>query len=928
MNERWYDKTVAQIEEILNTDSNTGLSSTVIKTRLKTDEANSVYPIPHHSFEACFKKLISEPSTAILFIVAIIAAWLNQNIIALVIISLLVFNVIVSVITYNKAYRIIEDMSKLSLPTSKVMRNGKMYLVKSEQLLQGDVIYLSVGDIVPADARIIECDSLQVLEVNVTGEIKPTEKDQYFLRYTHDVPPAQQANMLFASSIIIKGTAKAICCCMGNDTLVSKLRKNKYLANFDNLNAFSIVKKYSKLWYLVSIALVFLIVALEISFSSSTRSFVDIFMTALAFAAATVSEFLILSSYVIVGNGLFSAVKQNKNINSGALIKNISKIENLKDISCLIVHKEGAFSVRDARVEKVYVNNTLYTDGEVHFTENASRVLRYALISTGLYGAGKLIKNNLNNENIYTAEEDAIISIAQKSKVYNIKLDQSYPILEHIGVGETSKFETTLVNSKKGYMVACRGNLDKIISCCSSYRENGKVYPLDSDRKTEIFSEAVNLNRKSYRVIAIASKQTHYNTLKRIISCQSEMTFEGFIAIRERILPGAAKNISDCQAAGIKIIMLTEDVGEHNKSLAVSLGIIKDNSEIVTGKNLSYMKDDLFRTNTSMYRLYQGLNIVQKRKLVEYLHNEGEVVGVLARELDEIILLKESDVGFVQSTILSGKLDSNGIDITMAKNTNSPMLIKNSKDSKKTGTEALKFISDVIISDADRRGNGGFNALISAVKSSKIIYKNITRFIKYIFTTNIARLFLILFTIFTNLDMFTPVQILFTGLVIDYIAMVIIAFENADNKDILKKENNEDLSLIHTKLPLCAIWGLVWGLSLVSTPYILNLIGIKSIAIKSTVIFIGFIFAQIVVLNEVIKDESLFKPLVRYNRAHLILIIMLLGFIPTINFVPMLGNMFGVTQIGFIPYLISLIPAIILFIVFEIHKWITDNKKD
>ena len=227
MNERWYDKTVAQIEEILNTDSNTGLSSTVIKTRLKTDEANEVYPIPHHSFDTCFKKVLSEPATAILFIVAIIAAWLNQNIVALVIISLLVFNVIVSVITYNKAYRIIEDMSKLSLPTSKVMRNGKMYLIKSEQLLQGDVIYLSVGDIVPADARIIECDSLQVLEVNVTGEIKPTEKDQYFLRYTHDVPPAQQANMLFASSIIIKGTAKAICCCMGNDTLVSKLRKNK-----------------------------------------------------------------------------------------------------------------------------------------------------------------------------------------------------------------------------------------------------------------------------------------------------------------------------------------------------------------------------------------------------------------------------------------------------------------------------------------------------------------------------------------------------------------------------------------------------------------------------------------------------------------------------------------------------------------------------
>ena len=226
MNERWYDKTIAQIEEKLNTDASTGLSQSILRGRQKNDKLNLIFPFTHHSIEQCFAKVISEPAMILLIVVSVIAAWLEQSAVALIIISLIAFNVIVSVFSYKKAYQIFEDMGRLSMPTVKVMRHGKLFLVKSEQLVVGDVIFLSAGDMVPADARLIECDDLQVLEVSLTGEIKPSEKDPYFLRYTHDVPPAQQANMVFASTIVVKGSAKAICCCTGEDTLVCKMKKN------------------------------------------------------------------------------------------------------------------------------------------------------------------------------------------------------------------------------------------------------------------------------------------------------------------------------------------------------------------------------------------------------------------------------------------------------------------------------------------------------------------------------------------------------------------------------------------------------------------------------------------------------------------------------------------------------------------------------
>ena len=131
MNERWYDKTFGQIEEKLNTDANTGLSLSVLHSRQKSDELNIIYPIKHHTFESCFKTIVSEPTTIMLFLVALIAGFLEQNTTAFVVIGLIVFNIIISVFTYKKSQQIFEDMGRLSLPTTKVMRNGKLYLIKS-----------------------------------------------------------------------------------------------------------------------------------------------------------------------------------------------------------------------------------------------------------------------------------------------------------------------------------------------------------------------------------------------------------------------------------------------------------------------------------------------------------------------------------------------------------------------------------------------------------------------------------------------------------------------------------------------------------------------------------------------------------------------------------------------------------------------------
>lgn len=924
MSERWYDQTVSQIEEKLNTNVNTGLTHQVLRSRQKNDEMNVIYPIFRHSFETCFKKIAFEPTTFLLLLCSLAVSLISNSIATWVIFGIVCFNVLVSVFLYNKSHRIFEDMGRLSLPTTKVLRNGKVYLIKSEQLVKGDVIYLSAGDMVPADARLIEADKLQVLEVNLTGAIKPAEKDANFIRYTHDIAPSGQANMIFASTIVIKGTAKAVCCCTGSECLACKMEKNKPIQKHDEIRIIDQIVRFGKIWSLLMIALVFFAVVLMLVFGGGQKGLFDIFITALSLSAATTGEFFILSAYVIVANGLFSAVKQKKQVNTGALIKNISKIEQLKDLDCLIVNKDGAFSMRDVRVRKVFVNNSLYTDGEVHFVENTTRILRFALISTGLYGADKIIDNNLSNENIYTPEEDAIIAIAQKNKVYNIDLDKNYPILDHIPSGEYSKFDTTLVNSSRGYTVACRGDLEAILSCCSFYIENGKMYPLDQDRKYEIVSEAIKLSRSAYRIIGVSTKITQYNTLRRLISCQSDMVFEGFIAIRERMAPGVAKRISQCKSAGIKVIMLCDDVGEHNRVLAEALGIIQSRGECATGSTLNSLKHEMFRTNISIYNLYEGLNIYQKRNLLSFLREEGHTVGVLSRELDEIILLKEADVGYVQSTTLSGKLDKAGIDMTLASNTRAPMLVKNSKDSKKTGSEALKFIADVIISDSDKSGKGGFNAIFDSICAAKTIYSNLSKVVKYLLTSQFSRFLILIYSILTQSQLISPQQLIISGLIVDLIAMCIFSFERPDHKKI--KESNEPISFAKI-ISMSLLSGIVWADSVIIIPPILRMIGILTVATQTSVVFFGFIISQVIVLNELIRDDSIFKGPFVFNGAKIIQIIIVTALIVTSMLIPQVSSAIGVTKISWHAMLLSLIPSVIMIITFEIHKFILKKLK-
>ncbi len=919
MTDKWYDKTVNQVEKTLRTNILTGLDRTAAKARLKNNGRNRIYPTQRASFVSYLKHMLTDYMSLLLLATIIIAAIFEEKTGTLVMAVILAVYYAFLILSYVRAQRVLEGMGSYGLPNVKVLRGGKLYIINQEMLAVGDVILLSAGDIVPADARLVETKNFDVLETSITSVPHAQRKNHEFIDY-HDIAPAQQLNMIFASTIVTGGSAKAIVCETGEDTLCCIMKKNTSPVSNERLAIFDVMGDFCKKWTLFMSAAVIVLTALNLFISSAeSGKLADVFLTGLSLAVSSMSEFYTAFVYIVLACGIFNAARHYKYIYTGALIKNSSKLEDIKDITCLVVPRKEAFSTRDMHVERVYTDGEEYYIHDKTFARHSSRVLMYALLSTGMYGGNRFIVRG-ENGNIVTPEENTIISLCEKCNINGEKLASRYQFAEHIAKSETNRFDTTLVKFENTHIVAVRGDYKNVLASCRYYSEGGKVIELTPEKRNELFITAALMAKASLNVVAVASKDTIYNNLHKLIACQSDMTFEGFIAIREPMLEGVAKNVSRCLAAGIKIIMLCDDSSEFNRYYAQTLGIIQNENQVIDSKTLSKMKEGLFYSNIGNYRVYEGLSTSQKYAVVKSLHDSGEKVGFLGCDLNDILLIKTADVGFAQSMNISSRAGATGVDITGRRE-----YTTDRKSGGAAGCESLKFVSDVIISEPDRKGGGGFNAIVDSILCSRVIFMNLSRMVRYMVISQCARFFLVLFSVITGVTLLSPVQILFCGLIVDFLSVIAIAFEKPSH-DMLYLDavsSKRLLSPLKSNIP-SVLLGVIWSAIAYYIPLFLKQYGIIQTSTEaSTCVFMLFVITQIFILMESKKEKSLFIPNVRLNRMFVVMVISIAAFLLLAFLIPPLSALFNITAVSPLAWCGILITPVSLLIIYEVYKLIT-----
>lgn len=808
MKYRWYDLPEKELLELLHTDKEKGLTKREAALRLKTDGKNVVNPVQKAPIRGYLLSVLTDLSAILMLALAALALIFSRDMGALMLLLLLLCNYAVAIFAYIRSQKTLEDLGYRAQPTAKVLRNGKLTVIPTESVVQGDILMLSYGDIVPCDARLLETDRLTVLEGNLFRTDRATEKDGEF-RKVGKLLPDEAKNMVYASTVVTGGRARAAAVRTGEDTLVCRLGKNKPIAACYRLDVIGRLKRLSSILGVVALVPVFILTLLELL---KGGALIEVFLTSLAFAVAVMPELYSAFAYVLVAVGVRSALGRKNEQEGTVFLKNPMSLAVLRKTDCLLLPLDSFFCGENTRVSAIYDGNTLSDIPEepvdsivrsLHEKESqkkergkngknsgqvsdggkadwqpkpaALRILRYGLISTGLYGAARLILKNEESENIYSKEQEAILRAGERFNIYDRRLEEEYPILDHRDAGENgSLFETTLVHTKGQDVVILRGRPEEVLSHCTGYYSEGKIFDMDAYALNELQNMAFDLVKNNGQPVAVATKISRYNSLMRIVDCQSDLIFEGFLSLERPLLPGAAKQVRRLQEAGIRVLAYSERESMANRYLAESVGIIQKEEQCISSSALPRMGKEMFRLNVEGYRLFEGFGAAQLKQTIDCLEEEcGLCVALYAKDLEGAYPMYAADVGFSKE---DGKRKNEEL--------RDPLWSK--RPGTQTGCQALNHISDGILPVSDRTGNGGINSVARALDVAASIYANLYTLLCYLAVSNGMRLMLLLMG--RAGEYFSPVQMLTAGLIFDLFAVFVAAFERPGKK-ILKNRS-------------------------------------------------------------------------------------------------------------------------------------------
>ncbi|MBQ7161477.1 MAG: cation-transporting P-type ATPase [Clostridia bacterium] len=911
MAEKWYNIPPAECAEKLGADLENGLDEKTARARLNKYGKNNVFITPGASFASCAKAVGSDISFYLLAALAVLAKIYNESVSAMVILSLIIINLLLTLFAYTKTQKILRNMSSYAAPMSRVLRGGKQIVIRQSSVVVGDIVLVRAGDIVPADCRVAASNGLKVLD-NVSSDDNKSRSKNAKTVYGANVPPAERENMVFAASMVTAGAAKLIVVACGDDTLAAITGKRREIVPHDDLKVLKTLRKTSLIWGLAMMALILVISTVDIIMGLESRGLYNIFTTGAAIACAAMTEFYVIFAYFIIGVGLFGTMKKNGPVNTGAVIKNITTLEEIRDIDTLIVPKMGGFYTDRSTVQYIYATDTLRKANEKNLYESCSRTLKFGLLSSGYAADPSVFKDT-------SSEPSAIVACAERIGIDRMVLKADYPLLCSADSFYGVKADCAIVADDDGYLAAARGEAVPLLERCAYYMDGDMRTSIDERERKHINYALRTIDEDNCRAVAVISKRTDETDIEKVGS--GGWTLEGLIGIREPALAGAEQNVRACLDAGIQIIVLTDGEQDPSRVYFKRLGLIEDDSEIITAGEIDGMDTEEIKKNLGKYKMYEGLTSRQKRALIKLLQEGGRVVGVLGRKLNDVLLLSDADVGFATGVTLTERTRSLEVDARATRGELADI----------GGSETLKYTCDVLVSPPEN-DRGGFNAMVKSLCAAKLIYQNIMRMVKYLFVSQIARLVVVIYSVvvhnvwpvFEGTEFLTPVQIVFLGLIVDLGVVAAIAFQRAPDDILTQRENTEErlskpfmLNFFRT-----FAYGLIWGLAAIAAPLALSLSGVEhSGAQLTSLIFISFIITELLVACEILKERPLFVFRGRrINRPIALMWAAAVIFIALGVFIKPIGSRFGLSMLTPLEWLCALSVPALMMALYEIYK--------
>lgn len=648
----------------------------------------------------------------------------------------LITSIVVTAITFLNAFAEFRASRALRLPKkysslkAKVIRNGQEELIDSRQLVPGDIIMIESGMMVPADCRLIDDMGLSVLESHVSGNKGSSAKDGRYIAVNG--AEAVSLNMIYAGSIVTSGSASAIVCRTGENTLIRRMKGNMDEYTPDIIKY---VKNLCKFMSITSTAACFVLLFLGVMAGADITQW---FVCAVAIGAASLCDSMVSLCISALGFGT------KRMAQDGMVIKNYSCIQTLAAVNTIMCGKNLAFPPKRITLSNIYPSGKKYDrekrpDGQVEELLTLMLVCSEARKTTA---AEKKQKRGLPEYLGGPIEEAVVEYFSEWNKPIGtireqyIKMDAEYTVS-----GDISRM-LALHNGKNTVIV--RGSPENILSRCTGYTLDGTDYKLSDFTRKRILATVEDAAMSGSILIAIAIGETSAETL-RDISAEDRLIFKGFISLSSSLDPGVASSVFRCENAGIETVLLSNDAYYSALNSAKSAGIINDESQIITAEQLRSYDRGLLIANSPYYRLFLNIDDSEWLEILRMRRDDKRITAVTAERINELPLMREADVSIVPET----------------------------------SCDTLRQTADAML-----LGNG-INLIADGILNAKTICRRISSVVKYLPCAMLTMLIASAFSIFySNTPVLRTQDVLFSGIVFNLLFACALAFQPRHVKNL------------------------------------------------------------------------------------------------------------------------------------------------
>jgi Ca2+-transporting ATPase len=744
MNRHWYAMPIDEVAVELGTSLKQGLSSSEAASRLERDGPNEIRKAKRESALGMFLRQFHSVVIWVLIAAAAVSIGLGERLDGIAIVAIIILNAVVGFVQEYRAEQAVAALSKLTAPRARVLRDGQSHVLPAAEIVRGDLLVLAEGDLVAADARLIEAAMLRVNEAPLTGESEPVTKAIGEL--TREAPLADRKNMLFLGTSVVSGSGLALVVAAGMNTEVGHIATLIETATSGEtplqrkLNALGL----RLLWACLAIVVVVFLLGLI-----RKAPLLELFLGAVSLAVAAIPEGLPAVVTIALALGVRKMVRRR------ALVRRLPAVETLGSVQVICTDKTGTLTVGEMTARRLVtcsgifsVTGEGYSTGGAILTDasqadpSADPTLADLLIAAAACNDAQIAVRNGRTSIAGDPTEAALLVAAAKGGISREQIETEMPRLSAIPFTSDRKRMTMIRRRDENPWAFVKGAPELIIDRCTKIRTIETELEMSAADRARMQEASALMANDALRVLAFAHRRMETDNQSALEigdgeQIERDLTLIGLAGLQDPPRAEAREAIQHCKQAGIRAVMITGDHRETAAAIGRELGIVERGGQVLAGNELEKMADGELADHVERVSVYARVTAEHKLRIVRAWKSRGKVVAMTGDGVNDAPALKEAAIGVAM-----------GI----------------------TGTEVAKQSADIIITDDN------FASIVAAIEEGRGIYDNVVKTLSYLMGGNAGELTVMLVAGLIGWPLpLLPLQLLWINLVTDGLPALALA---------------------------------------------------------------------------------------------------------------------------------------------------------